>query len=49
MSGLVELDPDIYQDPDPEGYECGYGVFEQLPNVSTGRMCCIKLAQRLMK
>ena len=32
---LVEPDPDIYQDPKPEGQEYKYCVFEQLPNVST--------------
>ena len=29
----VEIDPDLCQDPKPEGQEYGYYVFKQLPNV----------------
>ena len=34
MSRLIKLDPDKYQDPEPEGQEYGHCVFEELPNVS---------------
>ena len=35
MSRLVELDPDVCQDPEPEGQAYGYCVFKQLLNVPT--------------
>ena len=35
MSRLIELDPNVSQDPEPEGHEYGYYVFEQLSNVPT--------------
>ena len=35
MSQLVELDPDVYQDPKSKGHVYRYCIFEQLPNVPT--------------
>ena len=35
MSRFIEIDPDMYQDPEPEDQEYGYCVFKQLPSVST--------------
>ena len=35
MTRLVDLDPDMCQDPQPEVQEYAYCVFEQLPNVPT--------------
>ena len=34
MSKLITIDPDTCQDPEPEGQEYGYCMFEELPNVS---------------
>ena len=34
LSRLIVIDPDTCQDPEPEGHEYGYCVFEELPNVS---------------
>ena len=34
MSKLVELDPDVYQDPEHKDQKYGHFVSEQLPNVS---------------
>ena len=33
MSRLIEIDPQIQQEPEPEGYEFGYYVFDNLPNI----------------
>ena len=35
MSRLFKLDPDVCQEPEPEGQEYGYCILEQLPSVST--------------
>ena len=35
MSRIIVINPDTCQDPEPEGHEYGYCVFEELPNVST--------------
>ena len=34
MSRLIVIEPDTCQDPEPEGQDYGYCVFEELPNVS---------------
>ena len=34
MSRLIALDPDSCQDPESEGQQYGYCVFEELPNIS---------------
>ena len=31
MSHLIEIDPQIQSEPEPEGYEFGYYTFDQLP------------------
>ena len=42
MSQLVEHDPDVYQDPKPEGQEYGCFIFEQLLSVSTMQNMSLK-------
>ena len=37
MSRRITIDPDICQDPEPEGEEYGYCVFEEVPIISTIR------------
>ena len=34
MSRLIASNPDASQDPEPEGQEYGYYMFDELPNVS---------------
>ena len=33
MSRLIEIDPQVQQEPEPEGYEYGYYVFDSLPDI----------------
>ena len=33
MSRLIEIDPQIQQEPEPEGYKFGYYTFDNLPNI----------------
>ena len=33
MSRLIEIDPQVQQEPKPEGYEFGYYTFDNLPNI----------------
>ena len=33
MSHLIEIDPQIQSEPEPEGYEFGYYTFDQLPTL----------------
>ena len=33
MSRLIEIDSQIQQEPEPEGYEVGNYVFDNLPNI----------------
>ena len=33
MSRLIEIDPQIQPEPEPEGYEFGYYTFDELPNL----------------
>ena len=33
MSRLIEIDSKVQQEPEPEGYEFGYYVFYNLPNI----------------
>ena len=33
MSRLIEIDPQVQQEPEPKGYEFGYYVFDNLPNI----------------
>ena len=33
MSRLIEIDPQVQQEPEPEGYEFGYYIFDNLPHV----------------
>ena len=30
---MIEIDPQVQQEPEPEGYEFGYYTFDNLPNV----------------
>ena len=38
MSRLIEIDPQIQQEPEPEGYEFGYYVFDNLPNIEVANI-----------
>ena len=31
MSRLIEIDPQVQSEPEPEGYEFGYYTFDSLP------------------
>ena len=33
MSRLIEIDPEVQQEPEPDSYEFGYYVFDNLPNI----------------
>ena len=33
MSRLIEIDPQVQQEPEPEGYKFGYYTFDNLPNI----------------
>ena len=33
MGRLIEIDPQVQQEPEPEGYEFGYYVFDSLPDI----------------
>ena len=33
MSRLIDIDPQVQPEPEPEGYEFGYYIFDELPNV----------------
>ena len=33
MSRLIEIDPHVQQEPEPEGYEFGYYIFDNLPDI----------------
>ena len=33
MSRLIEIDSQVQQEPEPEGYEFGYYVFDSLPDI----------------
>ena len=33
MSRLIDIDPQIQPEPEPEGYEFGYYTFDELPNL----------------
>ena len=33
MSRLIEIDPQVQQELEPEGYEFGYYTFDNLPNI----------------
>ena len=37
MGRVIVINPHTCQDPEPEGQEYGYCIFEELPNVSTIR------------
>ena len=43
MSRLIVINPDMCQDPEPEGQEYGYYILEELPNVSTLRKVSSKV------
>ena len=33
MSRLIEIDPQVQKELEPEGYEFGYYTFDNLPNI----------------
>ena len=33
MSRLIDIDPQIQAEPEPEGYEFSYYTFDELPNI----------------
>ena len=36
MSCLIEIDPQVQSEPEPEGYEFGYYTFDTLPAIEVG-------------
>ena len=42
MSRPIAINLDTCQDSEPEGQECGYCIFEELPNISTIRKMSMK-------
>ena len=38
MSRLIEIDPQIQPEPEPEGYEFGYYTFDELPNIEVSNI-----------
>ena len=42
MSRLIVINPDTCQDPEPEGQEYWYFIFEELPNISVTKILISK-------
>ena len=38
MSHLINIDPQLHQDSEPEGYEFGYDTFDILPTVEVSNV-----------
>ena len=38
MSRLIEVTPEVQNEPEPEGYEYGYAVFEELEPIQTNKL-----------
>ena len=38
MSRLIDMDPQIQPEPEPEGYEFGYYTFDQLPELEVSNI-----------
>ena len=38
MSRLIELNPQVQQEPEPKGYEFGYYVFDNLANIEVANI-----------
>ena len=38
MSRLIEIDPQVQQEPEAEGYAFGYYVFHNLPNIEVANI-----------
>ena len=38
MSRLIDMDPQIQLEPEPEGYEFGYYTFDQLPELEVSNI-----------
>ena len=38
MSGLINIDPKVLQDSEPEGYEFGYYTFDTLPTMEVSNI-----------
>ena len=38
MSRLIDIDPQIQSDPEPDGYELGYYTFDLLPTLEVNNV-----------
>ena len=38
ISRLIDIDPQIQPEPEPEGYEFGYYMFDQLPELGVSNV-----------
>ena len=38
MSRLIDIDPQVQPEPEPEGYEFGYYTFDQLPDLEVSNV-----------
>ena len=38
MSRLIEIDPQIQPEPEPEGYEFGYYTFDSIPTLEVSNV-----------
>ena len=38
MSGLIDIDPQIQTEPEPEGFEFGYYTFDSLPTLEVSNV-----------
>ena len=38
MSRLIDIDPQIQPEPEPEGYEFGYSTFDSLPTLEVSNV-----------
>ena len=43
MSRLIDMDPQIQPEPEPEGYEFGYYTFDQLPELEVSMSKPLKM------
>ena len=40
MSGLIDIDPQVQPEPELEGYEFGYYIFDKLPDLEVSNVEC---------
>ena len=38
MNRLIDIDPQIQPEPEPEGYKLGYYIFDQLPELEVSNI-----------